>query len=125
MNIGSGRFWPNPNVWVGSGPTPNCFLKIPKNLSKNICDFIVYCSIYFAQYWFVFLYRKDTNPVLKYLVFIKTLQKIIKQKKYFVFIHTAKSLKDKKKIITSYFHTTKKIYVLACILALITNLLKP
>jgi len=78
-----------------------------------------------VQYWFVFLYRKDTNPVLKYLVFIKTLQKIIKQKKYFVFIHTAKSLKDKKKIITSYFHTTKKIYVLACILALITNLLKP
>jgi hypothetical protein len=125
VNIGSGLFWPNPNVWVGSGPTPNCFLKIPKNLSKNICDFIVYCSIYFAQYWFVFLYRKDTNPVLKYLVFIKTLQKIIKQKKYFVFIHTAKSLKDKKKIITSYFHTTKKIYVLACILALITNLLKP
>jgi hypothetical protein len=40
-------------------------------------------------------------------------------------MHTTKSLKDKKKII-SYFHTTKiqKIYVLACILALITSLLK-
>jgi hypothetical protein len=40
-------------------------------------------------------------------------------------MHTAKSLKNKK--IISYFHTTKKIskkYVLACILALITSLLK-
>jgi hypothetical protein len=45
-------------------------------------------------------------------------------------MHTAKSLKEK---ITSYFHTKKKsrepgifkkIYVLACILALITSLLK-
>jgi len=40
-------------------------------------------------------------------------------------MHTAKSLKEK---ITSYFHTTKKTskknYVLACILALITSLLK-
>jgi hypothetical protein len=41
-------------------------------------------------------------------------------------MHTAKSLKNKKKIIL-YFHTTKKIskkYVLACILSLITSLLK-
>jgi excinuclease UvrABC nuclease subunit len=40
-------------------------------------------------------------------------------------MHTAKSLKNK---ITSYFHTTKKTSkkknVLACILALITSLLK-
>jgi hypothetical protein len=51
------------------------------------------------------------------------------KKKCLVFLHMAKSLKDKKKkkIITSYFHTSKiqKIYVLACILALITSLLKP
>jgi len=42
-------------------------------------------------------------------------------------MHTAKSLKDKKKKqnIISYFHTTKiQKYVLACILALITSLLK-
>ena len=41
-------------------------------------------------------------------------------------MHTAKSLKNKKKIIL-YFHTKKKIskkYVLACILSLITSLLK-
>jgi hypothetical protein len=41
-------------------------------------------------------------------------------------MHTAKFLKKIKKIIL-YFHITKKIskkYVLACILALITNLLK-
>jgi hypothetical protein len=44
----------------------------------------VYFSIYFA-YCFVFLYRKDTNPVLKYPVFIKTLQYIIKQKNIFCF----------------------------------------
>jgi hypothetical protein len=40
-------------------------------------------------------------------------------------MHTAKSLKEK---ITSYFHTTKKTSkknnILACILALITSLLK-
>jgi hypothetical protein len=45
-------------------------------------------------------------------------------KKVFVFMHTTKSLKEK---ITSYFHTTKKTSkknVLACILALITSLLK-
>jgi hypothetical protein len=45
---------------------------------------------------------------------------------YFVFMHTAKSLNEKKIIL--FFHTenTKKIekYVLACILALITSLLE-
>ena len=54
-------------------------------------------------------------------------------------MHTAKSLKDKKKFITSYFPITKKIIilsflrikqkhskkVLACTLALITSLLEP
>jgi len=99
----------------------------------------VYFFIYFVKYWFVFLYRKDTNPVLKYMVFVKTLQNNYKTKQiYFIFMHTAKSLKDKKKIITSYFPITKKIIlsflcikqkhlkkVLACTLALITSLLEP
>jgi hypothetical protein len=43
------------------------------------------------------LYRKDTNLVLKYSIFIEKLQKIIKQNKYIVFMHTTKSLKYKKK----------------------------
>jgi len=42
--------------------------------------------------WFVFLHRKNTHPVLKYPVFVKTLKK----KHVFVFMHTAKSLKAKK-----------------------------
>jgi len=76
------------------GPSPkNKFLKI---FFSKICDFpqIFYCIL---KYWFVFLYCKDTNPVLKYLVFVKN--KIIKIKikikiKCFVFMHTAKSLKN-------------------------------
>jgi len=41
-------------------------------------------------------------------------------------MHTAKSLKDKKKIISFFYTENTKIqkYVLACILALITSLLK-
>jgi hypothetical protein len=54
---------------------------------------------FFYQYWFEFLYCKDTNPVLKYLIFVKTYKK-----KYFVFKHMTKSLKNKKKnhIVFSY-----------------------
>jgi len=40
------------------------------------------------QDWFVFLYHKNINPVLKIPGFQK--------KKTFVFMHTAKSLKAKK-----------------------------
>ena len=46
-----------------------------------------------------FIYRKNTNAILKYPIFVKT-----KKKCFFVFMHTTKSLKEK---ITSYFHTTK------------------
>jgi hypothetical protein len=124
VNIGSGRFWPNPNVWVGSGPTPNCFLKIPKNLSKNICDFIVYCSIYFAQYWFVFLYRKDTNPVLKYLSFSEMMQKENYKKQKMTCFLAYDQVSKKNHIVFPYKENFKKKYVLACIFALITSLLK-
>jgi len=66
--------------------------KIPKNiLKKYICDFLIYFLLHFDQYQFVFLYCKDTNPVLKYPVFIKTLNF------FFVFMHTTKSLKNKNK----------------------------
>jgi len=32
------------------------------------------------KYWFVFLYYKDTNPVLKYLIFVKKNKKNKKNK---------------------------------------------
>jgi len=71
----------------------------------------------FAWYWFVFLYRTDTNPVLKHLVFVKTLKK---KKMCLAFLHMAEFLKDKIK--KSYFILKKG--VLACNLTLITSLLK-
>lgn len=55
---------------------------------------------------FVFLYYKDTNLILKYLVFTKILQKNDKTKKMFVFMHTTKYLKDKKLML--YFPTIKE-----------------
>jgi hypothetical protein len=79
-----------------------------KILKKYIFrKFVISPCIFFShfdQYWFVFLYYKDTNPVLKYLIFVKTLKKI---KKYFVLMHTTKSLNNNKKKL--YFRTTKKI----------------
>jgi hypothetical protein len=54
-----------------------------------MCDFPQIFLLHFNQYWFVFLYCKYTNPVLKYLVFVKTFKKIKKNKKYFVFMHMA------------------------------------
>jgi len=53
---------------------------------------------------------KDTNLVLKYSIFIEKLQKIIKQNKYIVFMHTTKFLKDKKNhIVFSYNKNSKNI----------------
>ena len=49
--------------------------KIKKSSSKiisKICNSVVILLLYFDQYRFVFLYCKDTNPVLKYPVFVKT-----------------------------------------------------
>jgi len=81
--------------------------------------------MYFDQCWFVFLYCKDTSPVLKYPVFVKFSKNVLfscirsSLSNIYIYIN----------IITSYFHTTeeisKTIYVLACILALITSLFKP
>jgi hypothetical protein len=91
-----------------------------QKLFQKICDFPQIFLLYFDQYWFVYLYCKDTNLVLKYLIFVKTL------KICFVFMHTAKSLKQKK--ITSYFHSKnfflKKHMFLHALLTLITSLLK-
>jgi hypothetical protein len=71
---------------------------------------------------FVFSYRKDTNPVLKYLVFFKKKKNI---KNVVLFSCIRQSLSRLKNFI-SYFHITKKNpkNVLAYILILITSLLK-
>jgi hypothetical protein len=52
--------------------------------------------------WFVFLHRKNTHPVLKYPVFVKTLKKNM-----FLFSCIRLNLSKLKKLIF-YFHTTKK-----------------
>jgi len=54
------------------GPAKKKFFK---KYFKKICDFFVKFLLHFDQYRFVFLYCKDTNPALKYQVFIKTLKK--------------------------------------------------
>ena len=60
-----------------------------KIISKNLW-FSVILLLYFGQYRFVFLYCKDTNPILKYPVFFK--KKNVYKKKCFVFMHTANTL---------------------------------
>jgi hypothetical protein len=79
------------NKMVGAGAAQCKKNFKTKSFQKNFPTYFFYeiCLI------LVFiLYCKDINLVLKYPVFIEILQKIIKQKKYFVFMHTAKSLKD-------------------------------
>jgi hypothetical protein len=80
-------------TWAELNPTPK------KNRERDLWFFGVFILRS------VFLYYKNTNLVLKYLVFYEMLQKYIymkklKKKKDFVFMHTTKSLKDKKKIIS-------------------------
>jgi hypothetical protein len=65
-----------------------------------------------------FIYRKNTNAVLKYPVFVKTLKKM-----FFLFSCIRPSLL-KKKSHHIFIQQKFKKYVLACILTLITSLLK-
>ena len=65
-----------------------------------------------------FIYCKNTNPILKYSVFVK---------KMFFFVSCIRlSLSKLKKnhIVFSYNKENFKQYILACILALVTSLLK-
>ena len=111
--------WVQPSHMGRVGPSAQKKLFFT-NYFKRICDFLQIFLVHFKQYWFVFLYYKDTNPVLKYQVFIKTLNFFFKKTRFY-FMHTAKYLKKN----ISYFHTTKiQKYVLTCILVLITSLLK-
>jgi len=82
---------------------------------------VIFSCIFFFNLFCIILvcilYRKDTNPVLKYPVFVKTLQKYYKTKtkKYFIFMHTTKSLKDKKTHHIVFLYNKKIIiYVLTC-----------
>jgi hypothetical protein len=78
---------------------------------------------YLISVCFFLSFLKNTNPVLKYPVFVKTSKNTKKNfKEKNIFVHSAKCLKAKK--LCCVFHTPKN-NVLACILVLITNLLKP
>jgi len=74
--------------------------------------------LHFDQSRPVFLYCKDTNPVLKYPVFVKS------SKKMFCFHAYGQVSQRKNYIIFSYNKENFKKNVLACILALITSLFK-
>jgi hypothetical protein len=118
-----GRSWPNfifglisAQPFFGPGRPSQ------KKYSKIILGkFVIFPCIFlrhFDQYRVVSLYRKNTNPVLKYPVFTK--------KNIFVFMYTAKSLKAKKSycIFIQQRKLQKKLFPHA-FLALITSLLKP
>jgi len=64
-----------PGLLVPTQPHGPSQKKFFKKYFKKICDFFVKFLLHFDQYRFVFLYCKDTNPALKYPVFIKTLKK--------------------------------------------------
>jgi len=59
--------------------------KSSSKIISKICEFVVILLLYFDQYRFVFLYCKDTNPVLKYPVFVKTSKIHNYKKKIFCF----------------------------------------
>jgi len=65
----------NPHGWLGPAqpfePGWTQPQKFFKNYFKKGCDFPQIFLLYFNQYWFVFLYYKNTNLVLKYSVFVK------------------------------------------------------
>ena len=112
-------------VVFGSIPAQFCFRFDPfKNLQKKNTfskTFMIFSHIFLSILINIdsfFIYRKNTNAVLKYPVFVKTLKKMF----FFIFMHTAKSLKEKSHHI--FIQRKFKKYVLACILTLITSLLK-
>ena len=83
-----GRAGSSPATWAGLGPARKKYIKIkfssklfPKKIFlKKICDF----PKNFTALWSIlvlFLYCKDINPILKYLVFVKK----IKNKKIICF----------------------------------------
>jgi len=85
---------------------------VKKNQKTPFKKFVIFPRIFLSILLNIGLYFY-TNPVSKYMVFIKTLQNII-LKKSLVFMHTIKSLKDKKKkihIVFSYNEKNSKICI--------------
>jgi len=69
-------FWADRSL-VSFRTGPTCSKKILKYFSKN--TFVIFScifSIHFGYYQFVFLYHKDTNSVLNYLVFVERKKKL-------------------------------------------------
>ena len=93
-------------VVFGSIPAQFCFRFDPfKNLQKKNTfskTFMIFSHIFLSILINIdsfFIYRKNTNAVLKYPVFVKTLKKL------FFYFHAYGQVSQRK--ITSYFHTTK------------------
>jgi len=106
------------------GPGLDCSNKnSSKIISKNMW-FSVILLLYFDQYRFVFLYCKDTNPVLKYPVFVKFSKNVlfscIRPSLSNIYIYKYYNI-----IFSHNKGNFKTIYVWACILAFITSLFKP
>jgi hypothetical protein len=100
--------------------------KILQKLFKKNLWFSANLLLHFDQYRFVFLYCKDTNPVLKYPIFIKTLKNKNKNVLFSCIRPSLSKIKKNKKKSYCIFIQQRKFqkYVLTCILALITSLLK-
>jgi hypothetical protein len=88
--------------WAESGLVKKCMFKILR--FPRVYCFTLFCLISIC---FFFSFKKNTNPILKYPVFVKTFKNTKKLKKEKnVFVHTAKCLKAKKSYCV--FHTPKK-----------------
>ena len=119
----------SPCIWVRFGPA-HVFGPDSAHFKEKNQKYLFQHFIIFPRSFYVILINIGqhfyTNPVLKYPVFGKNFQKYKKtnnwkKREKNVFVHTAKCLKAKKSYCI--FHTPKN-NILACILALITSLLK-
>jgi len=127
--------WLSPahSIWAVSSPIQNGglgstqFFFCKRKNQKYFFGILQFSRVFFMSFWLIsgsiFMLLKIQNPILKYPIFVKTskIQKDNLKKEKNIFVHTAKCLKAKKSYCV--FHTPKN-NVLACILALITSLLK-
>jgi hypothetical protein len=109
------------NFWVGVGPFfcwagagPFSFVG-PMLAHSNKETLVIFSCFLFYPFWLISIYilcRRNINPVLKYLVFVKTSKntKKIEKKKKNIFVHTAKCLKAKKKSILCFSYTKKQCF---------------
>ena len=121
---------PAHSIWAGSGPAQNGWARSGpvfffKKIQKYFFGILQFSRVFFMSFWLIsssiFMLLKIQNRILKYPVFVKTskIQKTLKKKKLFLCIRPSVS-----KIKNHIVFFTPKNNVLACILALITSLLK-